>query len=226
MAHYNQLSITHVLSNSTQRKVMAGIYLKVLLCLLLIFVQLLSKCLRACFVLGAVHQTLINLLSCPWKTKYHYHVFWSFDISFLLNQLSCVMCSFVYKLPILEPCGVWSPNPGLEWAWSPRSWGQLLDTCFSQQLCPSVGFLPPPSTFWPLLCISVVQNPEGTCLTTRVAAVVLTGPSPVSGFAAHLMNGPPMDWVSLPPPIYTLPHTAPRWELLQPKGKFPFLFCI
>lgn len=52
------------------------------------------------------------------------------------------------------------------------------------------------------------------------------GTSPASGFAGHPMNGPPLDWGLLPAPIYTSPYTAPSQKLLQPKGKFPCLFCV
>lgn len=185
---------------------MSGIYLKVLLFLLPIFVQSLSKCLRAYFVLGTVDQALINLLSCPWKIKHYYHVFWLFDVSFLLNQLSCVVCSFVYKLFLpwnRVVCGRWTMGwngPG-----ALRSWDQLLHTCCSQQLCPSVGFLPLPSSFWPMLCISLFQNPEGTCQTIWVSAIVLTGWAQPQDLLVILWMGIPWTGACYPHPSALLP---------------------
>lgn len=109
----------------------------------------------------------MNFLSCPWSTKYHYHVFWSFDPSFLLNGWSCVMFSFVYKhrYPSDHRGTRWWCGQGtMGWGGS-RAVARLLALClFLKAALPLCGTSPCSSFLWPILCISLVQIPEGTCL--------------------------------------------------------------
>lgn len=56
-----------------------------------------------------------ELLSWPWRTRCHYHVFWSFGPSFLLNQWSCVVC----------PLCVTSGHLGIRWCAVGKPWAGL-----------------------------------------------------------------------------------------------------
>ena len=57
---------------------------------------------------------------------------------------------------------VWSGNHGLQWAWC---WGQAALCLSLKAVLPVGGTSPCSSSLRPILCISLVQIPEETCLT-------------------------------------------------------------
>nr|KAF6341501.1 hypothetical protein mMyoMyo1_011917 [Myotis myotis] len=79
------------------------------------FLLPLGKDLRVYFCAKHWRLRMNELLSRPWRTRCHYHVFWSFGSSFLLNQWSCVVC----------PLCVTSGHLGIRWCAVGKPWAGL-----------------------------------------------------------------------------------------------------
>lgn len=120
---------------------------------------------------------------------------------------------------------MWSVNHGLEWAWSPQELGPAAPYLLLTAALPLCGISS--SAFFLLAHALYISIPESRRNLSDDLSICHCsyGMSPASGFAGHPMNGHPLDWGLLPPPICTSTHTAPSQKLLQPKGKFPCLFC-
>lgn len=125
-----------------------------------------------------------------------------------------VSCSplFINRCPSGHRGARWWCGQGtMGWGGS-RAAARLLALClFLKAALPLCGASPCSSFLWPILCISLVQIPEGTCLNDLSSCRCPYGQSLASGVADQPVNGPPLDQC-LSPPSREWPsrHLSPR----------------